>query len=84
MRYIYIMKKRGRPPGPDKNKVEIIRNVLKQNPNGIWIRELARKSKLSKSTVQRYLAEFMKGEIEEVFKSKSGYVKIIRLKKVMK
>lgn len=62
------MKKRGRPSSPDKNKIKIIRKVLKQNSNGIWIRELARKSKLSKSTVQRYLAEFMRDEIEEVFK----------------
>lgn len=66
--------------GPDKKKIKRIRKILGQNQNGIWIRELARKCKLSKSTTQRYITTYMKNEIEDILKSKSGFVRIIKLK----
>lgn len=61
---------------PKNDKVEKIRKVLKDSPNGIWIREISRKSGLDKSTVSRYLVA-MGDEIEFEF---FGRNKVFRLK----
>lgn len=61
---------------PKKDKAEKIRKVLKDSPNGIWIREISRKSGLDKSTVSRYLVA-MGDEIEFEF---FGRNKVFRLK----
>ena len=58
--------RRGRRAGPDDKKVESIIEVLKKNPDGIWIRELARQSKLDKSTVCLYLNKHLKEQIEDL------------------
>jgi len=65
--------------GFDQKKIEKIRKALKENPEGLWIREIARKTKLTKSTVSKYINEYMKDEIEDVWKG--GFIRIIRLKK---
>ena len=70
----------GRKKGPDLEKMEKIRKTLKEHPNSIWIRELARQSGLTKSTVHRYLTEYMQDEVEESL-SVSGLVKMYKLKK---
>lgn len=67
--------------GPDLEKLKKIKEVLAKNPNGLWVREIARKASLDKSTVSIYLAKHMQNEIEEVFALKGGLVKIVRLKK---
>jgi len=61
---------------PNKDKLEKIRKVLKDSPNGTWIREISRKSGLDKSTVSRYLI-VMEDEIEFEF---FGRNKVYRLK----
>lgn len=71
----------GRRKGPDEEKIKKILEVLKRNPQGLWIREIARQAKLSKTTVHRYLTEFMDNEIEEVVTVKGGLVKFIKLKR---
>lgn len=71
----------GRKLGPDLEKVKKIRQVLSKNPKGLWIREIARKAKLDKSTVSIYLSKYMKNEIENVFPVKGCLMKIVRLKK---
>ena len=57
-----------RKRGPDVKKIETIKRVLKSYPNGLWIREISRKSKISKSTVHRYIREYMKNDVECVLK----------------
>lgn len=64
---------------PDLEKIEKIRYVLKKNSDGLWIREIARKTKLTKSTVSKYVNEYMKDEIEDVWKK--GFIRIVRLRK---
>lgn len=59
-----------------EDKLEKIRKVLKESPNGIWIREISRKSGLDKSTISRYLVA-MGEEIEFEF---FGRNKVYRLK----
>jgi len=70
----------GRKKGSDKNKIRKILKVLKRNPQGLWIREIARQAGMSKSTTHRYITKYMKDQIEEVVKVK-GLVRFIRLKR---
>ena len=67
--------------GPDVEKINKIRKALKENPRGLWVREIARKSSLDKSTVSIYLSKHMQNEIEELFPMKGILIKIVRLKK---
>lgn len=68
--------------GPDMEKVRLIREVLIKNPKGVWVREIARKASLDKSTVSRYLAKHMQDEIEEAYpKVKGDLIKVVKLKR---
>ncbi|MDP1696004.1 MAG: hypothetical protein Q8L29_03760 [archaeon] len=64
--------------GFDDEKIRKIRKVLTENSQGLWVREIARKSGLDKSTVSIYLSNYMKSEVSVV--SISGLVKIYRLR----
>jgi transcriptional regulator with XRE-family HTH domain len=69
--------------GPDIEKIKLIRKVLKESPQGLWIREIARKTGLDKSTVSLYLAGYMADEIEDTHPDVKGdMIKAVRLKKV--
>ena len=78
MFHIFIM---GRWKGPDENKVRKILEVLRKNPQGLWIREIARQSKLSTTTTHRYLRKFLESQIEDAVRVKGGLVKFVRLKR---
>ncbi len=71
----------GREAGPDKSKLDKIKKALKKNPHGLWVREIARRTSLDKSTVSIYLEKHMAGEVEEVFVSGNRWIKIVRLRK---
>ncbi len=70
----------GGTKAPNQEIVNKIRAVLAKNPQGIWIREIARQSGISKSCVHVYLNQHMVNDIEEVL-SVSGLVKLYRLKR---
>lgn len=70
-----------RKKGPDQNKIKKISEVLKENPQGLWIREIARRANLSKSTTHRYITKYMDDQIEEVVTVKGGLVKFVKLKR---
>jgi len=65
--------------GFDEDKIKKIREVLKGYPKGLWVREIARKTGLDKSTVSIYLSKYMEDEFEVI--SISGLVKIYKLKR---
>ena len=65
--------------GPDPNKILKIREILSRNPNGLWVREIARQSDLDKSTVSIYLTKYLSNEIEEIFPVKGSLIKIVKL-----
>jgi len=70
----------GRKAGPDLEKLKKIRQILNKNPDGLWIREIARKASLDKSTVSLYLAKHMTNEIEDIFISDNKWIRIVRLR----
>ena len=63
----------------DQNKLNKIIKILKKHTEGIWIRELARKAKLDKSLVSRYINLYLKKKIKNVYKTKHPF-RIIKLK----
>lgn len=68
-----------RQPGYDKNTAKKILAILKKNPNGLWAREIARQTKLPKSTVHRYLSKYLKSRVKLVADVR-GLVKLYRLR----
>jgi len=77
--YIRHMSNNSMPKkGFDEGKVKKIRSVLKNNPQGLWVREIARRAGLDKSTVSIYLSSYMREDVEVL--SISGLVKIYKLK----
>jgi predicted transcriptional regulator len=67
--------------GPDIEKIKLIRKVLRKNPQGLWVREIARKTGLDKSTVSIYLAKYMENEIEDTHPHVKGdVIKVVKLK----
>lgn len=69
----------GRAAGADQKKVRKILAVLKRNPKGLWMREIARKTKLPKSTVHRYLETYLKRKVKVA--AQVGLIKMYKLKK---
>jgi|TARA_Y100000310_G_C20641256_1_gene794050 DNA invertase Pin-like site-specific DNA recombinase len=61
----------------DIKKIRKIEDILKRNPSGLWVREIARKTKLDKSTVSNYLNKHMNSKIRII---KMGGIKLIQLK----
>ena len=62
-------------------KLKKIKKALKQNPSGLWVREIARRAGLDKSTVSIYLERHMSDKIEDVFVTENQWIRIVRLKK---
>ena len=69
------------PREKDPQKIKKIKQVMLKNPQGLWVREIARQAGLDKSTVSIYLNKHMKNEVEDVISVKGGLIKIVRLKK---
>ena len=65
---------------PSKNKddkTKKIIKVLRDNPEGLWVRELARKANLDKSTVSRHTEKELADKVEWSY---FGRNKVLRLK----
>ena len=61
----------------DKDKIKKIKKILRKNPNGLWIREIARKAGLDKSTVSIYINKHMTTKLKI---KKFGSLKLVQLK----
>lgn len=66
---------------PDREKIRKIKEILKKNPQGLWIREIARRAKISKSTVHKYINSYMKKDVKDVLIGKGKFIRIVRLRK---
>ncbi len=64
--------------GADDKKTREIISLLEDNPQGMWAREIARKTGISKSTVSRYLNSYLAEQVEEEW---MGRNRIFRKKK---
>lgn len=64
----------GRKSGPDEMKLRAIRQVLKRHTEGLWVREIARKAGLDRSTVSRYLHEHMLVEVDSNYYGRNKFV----------
>ena len=71
-----------RKKGADNVKLELILYVLRTNPHGSWVRDIAKKAGLSKSTVANYLETYLKDKVDVVHDSK--HIKLVKLKKQIK
>ncbi|MEK6807628.1 MAG: helix-turn-helix domain-containing protein [Nanoarchaeota archaeon] len=67
-----------RKPGPDKLKIEMILYALRGSPHGSWVRDIAKKTGITKSTVSNYLNSYLKDKVEVVHESK--HIKLVKLK----
>ncbi len=67
-----------RKPGPDKLKLEMILYALRGSPHGTWVRDIAKKTGMKKSTVSSYLNTHLKDKVEVVHDSK--HIKLVKLK----
>ncbi len=54
----------GMPRSVDAKRLQALRRLLKAHPQGLWVRELARRTGLGKSSVARYLEKDLRKEIE--------------------
>ncbi len=66
--------------GPDPKKLGKIKSTLKRFPKGIWLRELARKTGISKSTVHLYVNKYLEREIEDIINVKGNLIRLVRLR----
>jgi predicted transcriptional regulator with HTH domain len=63
----------------NKTKLNRIVSILKNYPQGIWIRELARRANLDRSLVSRYVNLYLRDKIEDVYPTRKP-IRIIKLK----
>jgi len=68
-----------RKAGPDNVKLELILYALRTSPHGSWVRDIAKKTGLKKSTVSNYLNTYLADKVEVVHDSE--HIKIVKLKK---
>lgn len=72
----------GRKKGFDKRKIGAIIGVLAKKPDGIWIRQIARYTKMHNSTVTKYVDTILKPLVEDVSlgSTEKPLLRVIRLK----
>ena len=75
---------RGRPEGPNVEKLMKIMSILQANPQGLWARLLVRQTGLSTGTVYYYLEHYLEPFIDNIgvrdSEGKFVGIRMIRLK----
>ena len=72
----------GRKKGFDNKKIAAILGVLASNPDGLWLRGIARETNMHPLTVSRYIDKILKPLVEDVSLGGSGkpLLRVIKLK----
>ena len=65
---------------PDEAKVKSIIAVLKRHPEGTYVSQISRETKLAKTTVSYILNTRLKENVEDVIVGPNGLFRIIKLK----
>ncbi len=74
----------GRKAGFDKNKINAILQVLVSNPEGIWLRRIAKETGLHPSTVTKYVDGILRPLVDDTtLGDKKPFLRVIRLKAVV-
>ena len=71
-----------RKKGHDPLKLELILYVLRTNKHGSWVRDIARKTGMKKSTVSHYLKNHLNQKVEVV--KDHGHIKLFKLKEKLR
>jgi|UniRef100_A0A7C5URQ5 DNA-binding transcriptional ArsR family regulator len=64
----------------DEKKIQKIINCLQNHPEGTYVSQIARETKLPKTTVSYLLNKHLGSKIEEIITGKKELFKIIKLK----
>ena len=72
----------GKKRGLDDKKIAVIIGVLYNNPDGIWLRRIAREAKMDDHTVARYVNSVLRPLVEDVSLAgeNKAMLRVIRLK----
>ena len=72
----------GRKKGFDQKKIAAIVRLLAANPDGMWLRQIARETQLHPLTVKRYVETVLQPLVEDVSLGGGGkpLLRVIRLK----
>jgi hypothetical protein len=75
-------KKKGRPDGVDPNKLAIVVKVLAENPDGLWLRRIAKKAGLHPTTVGNYVDSVLRPLVDDVSlgADQKPIIRVIKLK----
>lgn len=79
------MARRGRPSKMDINKTSKIVAVLYKNPDGLWLREIAKRTGLHPSTINAYIERGLRPLLidERIGTEEKTLLRIIRLKPIV-
>ena len=74
--------KRGRPGGADPRKLALVVKILAENPDGIWLRRIARKAALHPTTVSIYIDTVLRPLVDDVSlgSDQKPIIRVIKLK----
>lgn len=72
----------GRKSGFDQNKIGLIIGVLARNPDGIWLRRIAKESGITPTTVSHYIERAIKPLVEDTSlgSTEKPFLRVIKLK----
>lgn len=81
-RRMYLGDKMGRKKGLDKKKIGAIISVLVSNPEGLWLRQIAKDTNLSPATVSHYIDTVLRPLTEDASLGKGSkpLLRVIKLK----
>jgi hypothetical protein len=74
--------KRGRPKGVDMRKVLKVINVLVNEPQGLWLREISKRCNIHPTTISNYANTILSPLLEDVSlgKDEKPILRVLRLK----
>jgi len=74
--------KKGRPFGPDKQKLARILKILVENPNGLWLRNIAKRANIHPTTVSNYINTILRSLVEDISlgDEEKPIIRVIKLK----
>ena len=72
----------GRKKGLDNRKIALILGALARNPDGIWLRRIAKEAGITPATVGHYIDTVLKPLVDDTTLGEAGkpFLRVIKLK----